>query len=273
MVSGVRLWHEVHQPWPHAAPVLQLQGRALSACLSSPLGTPPPWPALDSCVGCVWYASAPRGPGSCLRGASAGVGVLSAHLPNSLCVARPNPIAKNIDIDRSFAVAVRGIGGLSPVRPALPRGVSWRASSRRHLVCSRVSRLKPNCSHLRSYAIHGFLECSELQLTRRGAETAATAIMPISRMGTSRLVPPSATATVCPCSPRVRNRAGRLQSLGLPRLLSERVTFSAYRSQRPIGGALLGARPILNVCQESSNSSGASIKSRQSRLAWHPRGP
>jgi hypothetical protein len=77
----------------------------------------------------------------------------------------------------------RGISGLqSGAAGALPRGVSWRASSMRHLACSGVSRLKPNCSHLRSYAIHGFLECSELQLPR-GAETAATAIMPISRMG------------------------------------------------------------------------------------------
>jgi hypothetical protein len=47
----------------------------------------------------------------------------------------------------------RSGGGGAP-----PRGVARRASSRRHLACSGVPRLKPNCSHFWSCAIHGFSE-------------------------------------------------------------------------------------------------------------------
>jgi hypothetical protein len=72
---------------------------------------------------------------------------------------------------------------------ALPRGVIWRASSKLHLVCSGVPRFKPNCSHFWPLIIHGFWESSgPEQLASREAETAATATMLVSRMGTSRLV-------------------------------------------------------------------------------------
>jgi hypothetical protein len=180
-------------------------------------GTPPLWPALACCARLLhWTISR------------------SPALQCGLLVKQPTEFR-----DGGARVSVAHSGGAG----ALARGVTARASSKRQLICSGVPRLKPNRSHLRSCAIQWFLESSgPKQAARRDAEPAATLTMPISRMGTPRYSPfvnyfgwsrfPAACercrAHACGC-----------------RGLSERFTFGACRSQRPIGGTVSGTRPIL----------------------------
>jgi hypothetical protein len=124
----------------------------------------------------------------------------------------------------------------------------------------------PNCSHFWLYAIHGSSEYSEAQLVSSGAETAAAAIMPINRMG--RVVPPSATARVCQGSPPDTKRCRTSPCLGLARVLSERFTFSAYRSQLPIRGEASCARPILRAWLRNQSRRRRSSRQDASKAVW-----
>jgi hypothetical protein len=167
---------------------------------SAPRKALPPTPPPCSCssgwrwqvcgFGPAWPAGTPPRPALALGvRLAAGSSCCPGPLPptsskgSGLCL-RACPAANRISRGRCrVSVAQSGAAG------ALPRGVAWRASSNRHLVCSGVPRLKPNCSHFWLWAIHGFLESSgPKQPPRRGAETAATATTLVSRMGTSRLV-------------------------------------------------------------------------------------